>query len=120
MLSEWERTCSLPQSEEVGSVSVWYSCSLVCLTLSILQEMNGKPNVCYCSRSHYMYISIIYCSRNCYLFIIGIGDAHVMCERVFYIEPTLILTKYDNLILILIYQLDSVVIAILVLLILTS
>ena len=32
MLSEWERTCSLPQSEEVSSVSVSYSCSLVCLT----------------------------------------------------------------------------------------
>ena len=33
MLSEWKRTCSLPQSEEVGSViSVLYSCSLVCLT----------------------------------------------------------------------------------------
>ena len=32
VLSEWERTCSLPQSEEVGSVSFWYSCSLVCLT----------------------------------------------------------------------------------------
>ena len=30
VLSEWERTHSLPQSEEVGSVSVW--CSLVCLT----------------------------------------------------------------------------------------
>ena len=26
VLSEWERTCSLPKSEEVGSVSVWYSC----------------------------------------------------------------------------------------------
>ena len=24
MLSEWESTCLLPQSEEVGSVSVWY------------------------------------------------------------------------------------------------
>ena len=32
VLSEWKRTCSLPQIEEVGSVSVWYSCSLVCLT----------------------------------------------------------------------------------------
>ena len=33
-LSEWERTCSLPQSKEVGFklVSIWYSCSLVCLT----------------------------------------------------------------------------------------
>ena len=32
MLSEWEGTCSLPQSEEVGSVIVSYSYSLVCLT----------------------------------------------------------------------------------------
>ena len=32
VLSEWERTCSLPQSEEVGSVCVPYSCRLVCLT----------------------------------------------------------------------------------------
>ena len=32
VLSEWERTCTIPQSEEVGSVSVSYSCSLVCLT----------------------------------------------------------------------------------------
>ena len=46
VLSEWERTCSLPQSEEVGSVSVSCSCSLVCLTCPILQEKNGKPNVC--------------------------------------------------------------------------
>ena len=32
VLSEWERTCAIPHSEEVGSVSVSYSCSLVCLT----------------------------------------------------------------------------------------
>ena len=42
MLSERERPCSLPQNEEVGSVSVSYSCSLVCLTLPILQEKNGN------------------------------------------------------------------------------
>ena len=46
VLSEWERTCSLPQSKEVGSVRVWYSCSLVCLTSPILQEKIDKQNVC--------------------------------------------------------------------------
>ena len=39
MLSEWKRTCSLPQSEEVGSVSVWYSCSLVCFRKGLVNQM---------------------------------------------------------------------------------
>ena len=53
---------------------------------------------------------------------ISIGSAHVMCERVFYSEPTLVLTKCDKCFTLdynnsersreWAYQLDSVFIAI--------
>ena len=42
MLSEWKRTRSLPQSEEVGSMNVRYSCSLYFEALHVISIGNAQ------------------------------------------------------------------------------